>query len=90
MLSHRDDFLRVVLFLAALLGAFFAPFWVPLLCMILLSLRFRAWEALFIGLLMDLLWLPSVGFFNPFPYFTVGAIILVWIFEPVRKEFLIS
>lgn len=88
MLS-RDNSIRVLLFALGVLGALFAPFWVPLMCMLLLSMRFRAWEVLFLGLLIDFLWLPSVGYLHPVPLFTVGSILLVWALEPLRREFLV-
>lgn len=89
MSARRYNGIRLLLALAALFGAFAAPFWVPLLCMVLLSLRFSAWEVPLLGLLVDLLWLPSVGFLTPFPYFTVGGILIVLLFEPLRREFLV-
>lgn len=78
------------LFLAGvgILGALAAPPWVPLICMLLLTFRYPAWEALFIGFLMDILWLPS-DFFHAIPLFTIAALILVWGLEPLRKELLV-
>ncbi len=67
-------------------GAFFAPWWVPLICMIALALRYPAWEVLFIGLVMDLLWLPGEGF--EMPVFLIAGIVLVWICAPLRQQFL--
>lgn len=76
--------LRIVVAAIGFLGAIFAPWWVPATCIVLLSIRFRAWEAVLLGLLMDLLWLPAGGL----PLFTAFAIVVVWIFEPLRSEFL--
>ena len=72
--------------LAGVVGAFFAPWWVPVLCMLFLALRYPAWEVLFIGLLIDLMWLPATGFSVPF--FLMGAIALVWLLAPLRSQFL--
>ena len=76
-------------FLAALgfLGAIFFPPWIPGLSIIALSLRFRAWEVPLIGLVIDLLWRPLHGI-EVLPLFTIGAIVIVWGLEPLRKEFL--
>lgn len=76
--------LRIVVAIIGFLGAIFLPWWVPAICIVLLSIRWRAWEAVLLGLLMDLLWLPAGGF----PLFTIGAIAVVWAFEPLRSEFL--
>lgn len=80
---------RVALVLGALFGAMLAPFWVPLVVMIALSMLFRSWEVPLIGLCMDFLWLPSVGLLHPFPVFTTLGLALMWLFEPLRREFLI-
>lgn len=79
---------RIVIALAGFLGALFAPWWVPLACMLLLSLRFPAWEVPFIGLLVDFLWLPSGGNFA-FPLFTILGIAFVWLAHPLRRQFLL-
>lgn len=78
--------IRATLALIGLLGAFFAPWWVPLICMIALSLRYPSWEALAIGLVMDLLWLPSEGY--EIPVFLIVGLVLVWICAPLRNQFL--
>jgi hypothetical protein len=73
--------LALIGFLSAIVG------W-PLLtaaCILALSLRYRAYEVLVIGLLADFLWQPAGAHI---PYFTLGALVAVWIFEPVRTEFL--
>ncbi|OGG48703.1 hypothetical protein A3C18_02485 [Candidatus Kaiserbacteria bacterium RIFCSPHIGHO2_02_FULL_54_11b] len=69
-----------------MLGAFFAPWWVPLICMIVLALRYPAWEVFVIGLVVDLLWLPSLGF--QIPIFLIAGLVLVWICAPLRSQFL--
>ena len=78
--------IRLSLTLIGVASVFFAPWWVALVCMILLSLLYPAWEVLGIALLMDLLWLPGGGW--GFPLFLIGAIVLVWICAPLRAQFL--
>jgi hypothetical protein len=56
--------------------------------MAILAVRFRAWEVLAVGALVDLLWLPAG--LTPLPLFTLAALILVWGLEPLRNEFLLS
>jgi len=53
----------------------------------LLSLRFRAWEALLIAALLDVTWLPSDSFFH-IPFFTLIALLIVWGLEPLRLQIL--
>jgi len=65
-------------------GALFMPMWVPIAAIIFLAIFWRAWEALLLGLFMALLWSPSHGI----PFFPIGAILVVWICEPLRSEFL--
>ena len=57
---------------------------VPAAVILLLSLRWRAPEVLFLGLFLDLFYLPS----GHAPLFTIGAVAAQWILEPLRKEFL--
>lgn len=89
MLPRPDSALRIFLGALGFVGALFAPVWVPVLAMIALALRYRAIEAMFLGLFIDLLWLPSVGFPVPFPICTAVGIAIVWLFEPLRREFLL-
>ena len=53
--------------------------------MILVSMRFRAWETIVLGLLADMLWLPGGVHL---PLYLIFSIALVWAFEPLRKELL--
>jgi hypothetical protein len=77
--------LRIAVAVIGFLSAIFLPWWIPVICIIILALRWRAWEAIFLGVFMDLLWLsPGVGL----PLFTIFAIAIVWVFEPLRNEFL--
>ena len=80
--------LRIALAAIGFWGAIFFPPWVPALCILLLAVRFRAWEAILLGLFVDLLWLSPQSGFHGLPLFTLGAIIVVWAFEPLRSEFL--
>lgn len=81
--------MRVALALIGIFGVIFAPPWVPLLCIVLLSLRYRAWEALLIGLLADFMWLPPDAAYHAAPLFTLAALVVVWGLEPIRGEFLV-
>lgn len=81
-----DSKIRFLVALTGLTSAFFAPWWVPLVCMIVLAVRYPAWEVLFIGLLMDFLWLRGEGF--ELPMFLLASIVLVWICAPLRNQFL--
>ncbi|MDO8514817.1 MAG: hypothetical protein Q7S50_04700 [bacterium] len=84
------DRIRTILALIGLCGALFFSWWILLVIMTLLALRWRAWEVPFLGLVVDLLWLPSVGFFYPIPFFTLFGLAVVWLFEPLRNQFLIQ
>ena len=80
-----ENSIRALLFALGAWGALFGPAWLPLVPMVLLSIRFSAWEVLLLGLLEDFLWMPG----TQVPWFTVAAIIIVWMFEPLRKELLL-
>jgi hypothetical protein len=71
-------------FLSAVLGV---P-WLTALCILALALRYRSWEAVLLGLCVDFMWLPLGLSAFTFPYFTLGAVIFVWAFEPLRMQFL--
>jgi hypothetical protein len=73
--------------LGAIAAVFFSP-WVTALCIVLLSVRYRAIEAIVLGALLDFLWLPHDSLLTMFPLCTMVSIILVWGFEPLRLEFL--
>jgi hypothetical protein len=78
--------MRALLAIAALVSVFVAPPSLTLVLMLLLAFRYAAWEVLFIGFLIDCMWFTSA--FGFIPLFTLAGIILVWGFEPIRKEFL--
>lgn len=87
MLYRSEKTVRICVALAGFFGMLFAPWWVPLICMVLLSLRYAAWEVPIMGLCMDLLWLP--GGHLTIPIFTVLGIIIVWVASPLRRQLLI-
>lgn len=82
--------MRLVLVLIGFVSALVAPPWVPAICIVLLALRYRAWEAIILGLLIDLTWLPAVSDtpLSTLPLFTISSIFAVWAFEPLRSQFL--
>lgn len=80
--------MRIALTLIGLIGVFFLPPWVPLICIILLSLRYRAWEVAVLGALTDLIWLPGGSSIHLVPFFTIISLIIVWGLEPLRVQFL--
>jgi hypothetical protein len=84
--------MRVALIIIGFVGALICAPWVPAVCVVLLALRYRAWEAIVLGLLIDLTWqpypTPAVGFFHMIPLFTIASIFVVWAFEPLRSQFL--
>lgn len=67
-------------------AAFFASPWIVLIGAGVLSARWRAWEVIVLGLIVDLLYVPLGGFLGvPFPA-TLSALIIVWGMEPFRRE----
>lgn len=81
-----ENSVRIALVFFGLYAAIFGPSWLVLVPMILLSMRFRAWEVIFLGLITDFLWLPGLLI----PVFLIAGIAIVWVFEPLRKELLLS
>ena len=79
---------RVSLFFLGVFAVIFAPPWVPLTLIAIAALRYAAWEALLIGLFADLVWLPAAP--ASLPLFTIASLVLVWGFEPLRREFLLG
>lgn len=87
-MSHlRTNGTRIGLVLAAVLGAIFLPWWIPLLAMIALAVGFSAWEVPLIGLFIDFLWLPGAGHFS-IPLFTIAGILFIVVCTPLRDTFL--
>ncbi len=83
----KNSPLRLVLFLLGFLGAFLTP-WLTLVCAVILVLLFPAIEVLALGLLVDFLWLPAAPLHIPLA--TLAAIIVLWAFDPLRRDFLLS
>ena len=81
--------LRIILAGVGFLSVFFMSPWVTVLCMVLLALRFPAWEVLVFGILIDFLWLPAGITLHSFPLFTIAALTLVWGLHPVRRQLLV-
>lgn len=75
---------RIALVLFGFLSAVFLPWWVVVIVAVVLSFFWRAWEVPLFGLFVDFVWSPV----HTTPFFVIGAIVLVWLFEPIRKEFL--
>ncbi len=73
--------------LGAIASLFIAP-WITAVCIVVLSVRFRALEAVALGSLLDFLWLPHDSVLTMFPLCTIVSLVLVWGFEPLRLEFL--
>ena len=84
--------MRAALVIVGFLGALILSPWVPALCVLFLALRYRAWEAIVLGLLVDLTWQPfpavAGGYVHIIPIFTISSIFIVWVFEPLRSQFL--
>ncbi len=82
-----ENNIRILLFVFGIYAALYGPWWLPAVPIALVSLRFRAWETMILGLFIDLLWLPAGVHI---PLYTITAIALVWAFEPLRKELLLT
>lgn len=78
--------MRVGLAIAGFISAFFMPWWVTVILMVGLSIRYRAWEILVMGFIMDALWTPAG--LTYLPLYTMVAIAIVWLFEPLRDQLL--
>lgn len=66
----------------------FVPPWIPLIGAGILALRFRAWEILLLGALIDILYVPPGGIYGvPIPA-TLTAFILLVGLEPFRQKLL--
>ena len=82
--------LRLTLDFLGILSVLFLPAWVAIVIMAILSARYRAYEVLFLGLIMDFMWAPAAFSYATLPWFTLTAILFVWILEPLRSEFMPS
>jgi hypothetical protein len=81
-----ENSLRIFLFCLGIGAALFGPPWLPFVPMVLLSMRFRAWEVFLLGLFTNFLW--AQGFHVPL--YLISSILIVWAFEPLRRELLLS
>lgn len=81
---------RLLLACALFVSVLFGPWWLTLIISITLAARYRAWEVIAAGILMDLLWLPVSDSFSllSVPWGAIIAIILVFGLEPLRRQLL--
>ncbi len=79
---------RSLVTVIGLIGAVFLSPWVTAVCIVVLSIRYRAIEAVVLGAMLDLLWLPHDTLWTMFPLCTIVTLVIVWGFEPLRMEFL--
>jgi hypothetical protein len=80
--------MRLALVSVALIGVVAGLVWLVAASMILLAFRYRAWEVVLIGFLLDFAWQPAGAITVAFPLFTAASVVIVWAFEPVRAQFL--
>lgn len=81
-----ENSIRIALSSLGLWTVLFGPAWFVFVPIVLLSMRFRSWEAIALGLLMDFMWLPGLHV----PIYLIASIAIVWVFEPLRGELLLS
>ena len=82
----------MIRFAIAFVGLISAIAGIPLItfvCAFLLSVRYRAWEVIILGALLDLVWLPATYSWHALPLYTATALVLVWGLEPLRAQFLL-
>jgi len=79
---------RTALALIGFVSAIFFPPYVAGLCIVILAACWSSWEAVLLGFFIDMLWLSPHGAFHGLPLFTLGAIILAWLFVPIRMQLL--
>lgn len=92
-MSYRSSNIRLVLGIALFVSVLFAPPWVAAIFAFVLAARWRAWEVVAAGAVMDFLWMPvSVSFlsFSTIPLSTVIAMVVVFGLEPLRRQLLIG
>src|SRR6185295_13300338 len=59
MSNRLENSVRIFVAALGFVGAMFISPWVPIVYIVLLALRFRAWEAVVLGAFVDFLWLPG-------------------------------
>lgn len=73
----------------SLASILFATPWIVFLTSLALAVRFQAWEVLFFGMLIDVLYAPPGGIYGiPIPA-TIIAFIVIIGFEPFRRKLMI-
>lgn len=96
--------IRILLALGMFASVIFAPPWFAGIFAVALSLRWRAWEVIAAGMVMDFLWMPvsvspapvlelaklGLGSFDAIPFATIISIIVVFCLEPLRRQLLLG
>lgn len=77
---------RTLLAIGMYVSIFFS-WWMGALCALALALRYRAWEVILFGVCVDVVWAPHDMLYG-LPAATLAAIALVWLLEPLRRQFL--
>lgn len=75
----------------AIIGVLSAVFFSPIAaaaCIVIMAILFDAWEAVVLGFIVDMLWLPNAYSLSSLPLFTLGAMAIVWVLAPLRAQFL--
>lgn len=73
----------------SLASIFFATPLIVLLASLALAIRFRAWEVLFFGILIDVLYAPPGGIYGiPIPATIIACVVVVG-FEPLRRKLMV-
>ena len=81
--------MRLLLAILGIVFVFIAPPWLTAMCILALSLRWRAWEVLLIGACADILWFPGT-FSYGIPVVTLFSLVVLIILEPLRNELLVD
>jgi len=81
--------MRLALFIIGLVGILVSP-WITLVASVILVVRYPAVEVLLLGLCVDFLWSPATLSLQHLPLATIAAIIMLWAFDPLRRDFLIT
>lgn len=77
--------IRTGIFIAGILSALYCPWWLTLSLIILVLLRFRAWEVLVLAACVDLVYMPAT---LHWPFFLIASIGIAWALEPLRSALL--
>ena len=90
MSNRTENSVRIAVATLGFVGAAYISPLVPAVCIGLLALRFRAWEAIALGAFVDFMWQPAGSLIVHMPLFTLASIAIVWVLEPLRSEFLLD